>query len=138
MGRGILKAQLSRFEEIGKRVEESSAGKRREGFNLTYEVADAVKRAFGLLLMLAALAVKLLKCSHIERTADYVSANMSVLFVPTSVYVLECYPRIKAVVIPLILITLVSMAVTFFASYVTVHIVRRLLERRASAEKKTA
>ncbi|GMO64891.1 MAG: CidA/LrgA family protein [Treponemataceae bacterium] len=92
----------------------------------------------GLLLMLAALAVKLLKCSHIERTADYVSANMSVLFVPTSVYVLECYPRIKAVVIPLILITLVSMAVTFFASYVTVHIVRRLLERRASAEKKTA
>ncbi|GHT87578.1 hypothetical protein FACS1894137_15050 [Spirochaetia bacterium] len=44
MGWGILKAQLSRFGEIGKRVEESSAKKRREGFNLTYEIADAINR----------------------------------------------------------------------------------------------
>ncbi|GHU94230.1 hypothetical protein FACS189479_06700 [Spirochaetia bacterium] len=50
MGRGIVSAQLSRFEEMGKRVEESSTGKRREGFNLTYEIADAVKSAFGIFL----------------------------------------------------------------------------------------
>ena len=50
MGRGILAAQLSRFEEIGKRAEEKSAWKRREGFNLTYEFSDAIKSAFGLFL----------------------------------------------------------------------------------------
>jgi hypothetical protein len=48
MGRGILAAQLGQFEEIGKRVEEKSTWKRREGYNLTYEFGDAIKSAFGL------------------------------------------------------------------------------------------
>jgi hypothetical protein len=48
MGRGILAAQLSRFDEIGERAEENSAWKRREGFNLTYTFGDAIKSAFGI------------------------------------------------------------------------------------------
>jgi hypothetical protein len=50
MGRGILAAQLSRFDEIGEVTEEKSAWKRREGFNLTYTFADAIKSAFGIFL----------------------------------------------------------------------------------------
>jgi hypothetical protein len=46
MGRGILAAQLSRFDEIGEQTEKKSAWKRREGFNLTYSFADAIKSAF--------------------------------------------------------------------------------------------
>jgi hypothetical protein len=48
MGRGILAAELRRFEDTGKRAGENPIWKRREGFNLTYEFADAVKSAFAL------------------------------------------------------------------------------------------
>jgi hypothetical protein len=50
MGRGILPAQLSRFDEVGETTEGKSAWKRREGFNLTYTFADAIKSAFGIFL----------------------------------------------------------------------------------------
>jgi hypothetical protein len=50
MGRGILQAQLSRFDEVGGQTEEKPAWKRREGFNLTYTLADAIKSAFGIFL----------------------------------------------------------------------------------------
>jgi hypothetical protein len=50
MGRGILTAQLSRFDEIGELTEEKSAWKRREGFNLTYTFANAIKSACGIFL----------------------------------------------------------------------------------------
>jgi hypothetical protein len=48
MGRGILAAELRRFEETGKKVGENPEWKRREGFNVTYEFADAIKSAFAL------------------------------------------------------------------------------------------
>lgn len=48
MGRGILAAELRRFEKTGKKIGKNPEWKRREGFNLTYEFADAVKSAFGL------------------------------------------------------------------------------------------
>ncbi|MDR1901106.1 MAG: hypothetical protein LBQ88_02320, partial [Treponema sp.] len=47
-GQGNLAAELRRSEETGKRVGENPIWKRREGFNLTYEFADAVKSAFAL------------------------------------------------------------------------------------------
>jgi hypothetical protein len=50
MGRGILPGQLSLFEEAGERVEKKSAGERREGYNLSYTFADAIKSAFGIFL----------------------------------------------------------------------------------------
>ncbi|MDR2633684.1 MAG: hypothetical protein LBC51_08710 [Treponema sp.] len=50
MGREILAAQLSRFDEIGELTEKKSAWMRREEFNLTYTLADAIKSAFGIFL----------------------------------------------------------------------------------------
>jgi hypothetical protein len=50
MGREILAGQLSRFDEVGEQAEGKSAWKRREGFNLTYTFADAIKSAFGISL----------------------------------------------------------------------------------------
>jgi hypothetical protein len=41
---------MSRFDEVGGQAEGKSAWKRREGFNLTYAFADAVKSAFGIFL----------------------------------------------------------------------------------------
>jgi hypothetical protein len=46
MVRGILSAQLNRFDEIG----EPTDGKRREWFNVTYTFADVIKSAFRIFL----------------------------------------------------------------------------------------
>ncbi|MDR1904186.1 MAG: hypothetical protein LBQ88_18125 [Treponema sp.] len=48
MGRQILAAELRRLEETGKKAGENPAWKRREGFNVTYAFADAIKSAFAL------------------------------------------------------------------------------------------
>jgi hypothetical protein len=48
MSRGRLVAELRRFEETGKKAGENPIGKRREGFNVTYAFADAIKSAFAL------------------------------------------------------------------------------------------
>ena len=50
MGRGILAEQLQEFEEIGDSLEKEEAFKRREGYNLKYGYADAIKSAFGIFL----------------------------------------------------------------------------------------
>jgi hypothetical protein len=50
MGRGILPAQLSRFDEMGEQAEGKAAWKRREGFKVTYTFADAIKSAFEIFL----------------------------------------------------------------------------------------
>jgi hypothetical protein len=48
MGRGILAAESRWFEKTEKLVGENPERKRREGFNLIYEFADAVKSALAL------------------------------------------------------------------------------------------
>jgi hypothetical protein len=50
MGRELLSSQLREFEVIGAELEHDEALKRREGGNLTYGYADAIKSAFGLFL----------------------------------------------------------------------------------------
>ncbi|MDR1232138.1 MAG: hypothetical protein LBK61_12165, partial [Spirochaetaceae bacterium] len=50
MGRGILRAQLDLCDKTGERTAGKSKWKRREGFNLTYEFADAIKSALGIFL----------------------------------------------------------------------------------------
>ncbi|MDR2659915.1 MAG: hypothetical protein LBC27_08025 [Spirochaetaceae bacterium] len=46
MGRGILAAQLSRFDEIMELTGVNSVWKRREGFNLNCTFGGAIKSAF--------------------------------------------------------------------------------------------
>ncbi|MHB9293071.1 hypothetical protein Holit_02190 [Hollandina sp. SP2] len=43
MGRGLLKAQLRDFDEIGEQAEATIQPRRREKYNLTYDYADAIK-----------------------------------------------------------------------------------------------
>jgi hypothetical protein len=47
MGRGILKAQLRDFDEIGERADREVQPRRREKYDLKYDYADAIKSAYG-------------------------------------------------------------------------------------------
>jgi hypothetical protein len=47
MGRGILKAQLRDFDEIGERTDRDIQRWRRENYDLKYDYADAIKSGYG-------------------------------------------------------------------------------------------
>ncbi|MDR2445527.1 MAG: hypothetical protein LBD44_06300 [Spirochaetaceae bacterium] len=47
MGRGILKAQLRDFDQIGQRADCEIRPRRREKYDLKYDYADAIKSAYG-------------------------------------------------------------------------------------------
>jgi hypothetical protein len=47
MGRGIHKAQLRDFDEIGGRADREIQSRRRENYDLKYDYADAIKSAYG-------------------------------------------------------------------------------------------
>jgi putative effector of murein hydrolase LrgA (UPF0299 family) len=83
----------------------------------------------GLLLMLAALGIKLLKPEHLGKTAAFISRNMSFFFLPMAASVLENFGILKRVLPQFILICLAGMLVTFGVTYGTVRLMRVLMER---------
>jgi holin-like protein len=84
----------------------------------------------GLVLMLFALGIKVLKSDHLGKTGDFLSANMAFFFLPAAVTVLENFALIKPVLVKLIVIIAVSTTVTFFAAYGTVRFFRIILEKK--------
>lgn len=71
---------------------------------------------YGLFLLLALLCSGILKLSEIEATGNFLLDIMPVLFIPASVGLMESYADMKAILIPIMVIcvvsTLVVMAVT--------------------------
>lgn len=71
---------------------------------------------YGLFLLLVLLCSGILKLSEIEATGNFLLDIMPVLFIPASVGLMESYADMKAILIPLMVIcvvsTLVVMAVT--------------------------
>jgi len=63
---------------------------------------------YGLFLLLSLLCTRLVKLEDIEATGHFLLDIMPILFVPASVGVLESYIEIKAVLVPLAVISLVS------------------------------
>jgi holin-like protein len=84
----------------------------------------------GLLLMLAALGLKLVKPEHLGATGDYMSANMGFFFLPAAATILENYEFVAPVLAQVILICVVSTLLTFFATYGTVRFFRIILAKQ--------
>ncbi|MDR1931135.1 MAG: CidA/LrgA family protein [Treponema sp.] len=85
---------------------------------------------WGLMLMLAALGFKALKPEDLGKTGEYLSANMAFFFLPAAATVLENAALIRGAVVKLLAIIVISSAVTFFVSYGTVRLLRRILGKR--------
>lgn len=71
---------------------------------------------YGLVLMLGALATGLLKLGQVRETAGFLIEIMPVMFIPAGVGLMESWPSLQPVWLPMILITIVTtilvMAVT--------------------------
>ena len=81
----------------------------------------------GLLLMLAALGLRLLKPEHIGECSDYLSSIMPFFFVPAAVTVIRQIDLILPVLWQLIVIIALCTLITFFVSYGTTRLLRILL-----------
>lgn len=88
----------------------------------------------GMLLLLALLFSGAVKPRQVEQGADLLLRNMMFLFVPAGVSILEYYPLIRGKVPQLILIALLTLAVTLAVTALTVRGVSALLARGKGAK----
>jgi len=84
----------------------------------------------GMVFLLFALWIKLLKPKHILECADYLSKIMAFFFLPAIAAVIQNFDMIMPVVWQLLFIALVCTFITFFTTYTTVRLLRILLEKR--------
>ena len=89
----------------------------------------------GMLLLLLLLLAGVVKPRQVERGADLLLQNMMFLFVPAGVSILEYFSLIRDKVPVLILIALVTLAVTLAATAFTVKAAAALLGKRREAKR---
>jgi len=84
----------------------------------------------GMLLMLIALGLKLLKPEHIKECTDFLGGIMAFFFVPLSVTILQNYKMILPVLAPILFIVVTCTFITFFVTYGTFRLLRILQNRK--------
>lgn len=89
----------------------------------------------GMILLLLLLLTGAVKPRQVEKGADLLLQNMMFLFVPAGVSILEYFPLIRDKVPVLILIALVTLAVTLAAAAFTVRVTAALLGKGRGAKK---
>lgn len=82
-----------------------------------------------MLLLFFLLAVRLLRPEHIRESADFLLGNMSILFVPAAAGIINCWEELQRNLIALVVISLVSLVVTFWVTAASVTLVIRLMKR---------
>lgn len=89
----------------------------------------------GMTLLFVLLVSGLLHVSHIEDTADFFLQNMAFFFLPACLGLLEVYPQIQTVLLPLLLVCVLTTFLTAAATAVTVRLVLSIQQRRRAAKK---
>jgi holin-like protein len=84
----------------------------------------------GMLLMLIALGLKLLKPEHIKECSDFLGGIMAFFFAPLSVTILQNYKMLLPVLPQILFIVVICTFFTFFVSYGTFRLLRILQSRK--------
>lgn len=81
---------------------------------------------YGLVLMLSALCTGIIKLNQVKETAGFLIEIMPVMFIPAAAGLLDAWPVLQAIWIPVILITVVTtVLVMVVTGRVTQHMIRR-------------
>jgi len=84
----------------------------------------------GMILLLIALGLKLLKPEHIKECSDFLGGIMAFFFVPLAVTILQNYKMILPVLAPVLFIVVACTLITFFVTYGTFRLLSILLNRK--------
>lgn len=90
------------------------------------------KPVYGLVLMLTALCTGRLKSEQVKETSAFLIEIMPVMFIPAAAGLLDSWPSLKPMCIPIILITLLT---TVIVMAVTGLITQLLLRRSKKGRK---
>ena len=63
---------------------------------------------YGLVLMLIALITKIIPLKEVEGVADFLTENMAIMFIPPTVGIMASVEEMKAMLVPLVVISVVS------------------------------
>ena len=91
---------------------------------------------WGLILMLAALKTGVLKLSQVSDAAVFLIEIMPVMFIPAGVGLMESWGELKAVLVPVLVITLVSTIVVMIVSGRVTQAVIRLEKKHKGGDAK--
>ncbi len=81
---------------------------------------------YGMLLMLTALCTGVVKLEQVRETGKFLVAVMTLFFIPSTVGLMEKWGDMRQMLLPLIIISVVSLLTTFAASgWVTQALMRR-------------
>ena len=95
------------------------------GFTLLGELLHAVlplpipAAIYGLVLLFAALSLKLIRVEQVRPVSDFLIGIMTVLFVSPIVNLLDCWQAAAAHLVPIIIILFVSTVVVFASAGLT-------------------
>ncbi|MBT9779146.1 CidA/LrgA family protein [Clostridium sp. MCC353] len=87
---------------------------------------------YGLFLLLAGLCSGIIKLEDVERTGNLLLDLMPLMFVPVSVGLLDSFEALKAVLIPIVVISCVSTIVVMIVTGKTAEWIIHRNERRKS------
>ena len=90
---------------------------------------------YGLVLMLGALASGILKLEQVEEAADFLVEIMPVMFIPAGVGLLESWPQLAPIGVPVSVITLVSTVIVMLISGKITQFVIHKEAQRKNAKK---
>ena len=83
----------------------------------------------GMILLLIALITKLIKMEHIKEVGTFLTNNMSFFFIPAAVSVVEYFDILQAAILKILLISAVSVIISFFAIVYSIKLTLYLQKR---------
>lgn len=103
------------------------------GITMVGEVLNAIlplpvpSGVYGLFLLLAGLCTKVIKVSDVEDVGNFLLDTMPMMFIPVSVGLIESYDAMKAVLVPLVVISVVSTIVVMVMTGKMTEVIIRLM-----------
>ena len=88
-----------------------------------------------MLLLLLCLLTGILKVEHIREKSDFLLANMAFFFIPAGVNVINYLDILRASWLPLLVICLVTMVITFAATALSIRLTVQLLHKKEGGHK---
>lgn len=83
---------------------------------------------YGLVLMLIALTTKIIPLKEVENVSDFLTDNLSIMFIPPTVGIMASVEEIKQMFVPLVVISVVS---TLLIMTVTGRVAQAIIRRKS-------
>lgn len=90
---------------------------------------------YGLVLMLIALSTKIIPLKEVENVSDFLTENLSIMFIPPTVGIMASVEEIKQMLVPLVVISVVSTLLIMTATGRVAQAIIRKKKKQSVEEK---